>query len=271
MTTRTTLFAASLLALAIPVTTRAQDFWTSIGYSETDARDRLWMGLTGGSLYVPSIPALRTMPAAARNSFIANATSYAKRWTQSADFRQRYAEWRESSKPEKPEALLTTAQRRANDKAELQKAILSMDSVLAQTKGMPEAQAGIKAAIDQQKELIKQIDDPDNPNYSKDVEQALAADHARQSVEYAQSLKDWEAKYPVSAAPVIRATLREFLALSATVDFTARVRKTESGGLVFVLTEHEEKPAAWKALYRAGKETTDALRAAAQQWLAELK
>ena len=271
MSTLKRVFAAALLTFTLAVPAQAQDFWSSLGYAEVDARDRLWMSLTANGLYVPAVAGVRALPQAARNSFITKAASYAKAWTKSADFQQRYAEWRELMKPEKPEALMTTADRRAKDKADLQKVIKSLDSAMAQAKGMPEVQAGIKAAIDAQKAMIKEIDDPANPNYGKDVAEAMAADHANERAEYAKALKEWETKYPVSATPVIRATLREFLALSATVDFAARVRKTESGALIFVKQEYEEKPAAWKAIYRAGKETTDALRSAAQQWLTELR
>jgi hypothetical protein len=274
MSTLRRLFAATLLAILlplVPVPADAQDFWTSLGYSEVDAKDRMWMVLTSGPQYVPSVPGLRSLPAAARISFVNNATSYAKRWTQSADFKQRYADMRESRKPEKPEELMTAADRRAQDKAEMQKLVRSLDSAINEAKGMPEVQAGLRAALQQQKEMIKEIDDPKNPMYGTEAQQAFSEGQAAQRAAYAKSLKEWETTYPVSPTPIIRKSLREFLALSATVDFAARVQKTPEGGVVFVNPEYESKPPGWKALYRAGKETTATLRTAAQQWLTELK
>ena len=63
--------------------------------------------------------------------------------------------------------------------------------------------------------------------------------------------------------------LQAFLDATADVDFGAET--TASGGLKrFVNEEYESKPSEWKMCYRAGKETTEALRAFASEWLAEL-
>lgn len=63
--------------------------------------------------------------------------------------------------------------------------------------------------------------------------------------------------------------LEAFLAATADVDFAAATR--QSGGLkMFEKPEYESKPSEWKMCYRAGKETTEALRAFAQGWLEEL-
>ena len=68
-----------------------------------------------------------------------------------------------------------------------------------------------------------------------------------------------------------RSELRNFLAVSADVDFNAQLVRSAGGKMTFANPDYESKPAAWKALFRSGRETATALRAAAQQWLGELK
>lgn len=67
----------------------------------------------------------------------------------------------------------------------------------------------------------------------------------------------------------LKKRLEAFLAATADVDFAAA---TQGSGTMkrFAKEEYEAKPAEWKMCYRAGKETTEALRAFAQGWLAEL-
>jgi hypothetical protein len=65
--------------------------------------------------------------------------------------------------------------------------------------------------------------------------------------------------------------LRQFLAVCKDVDFNASLLpKGADGKRRFAQTVHEQKPAEWKACYRAGKAPLDAARAAANAWLAEL-
>jgi hypothetical protein len=273
MSTRRQLLTACgvALAIALPSQLAAQDFWSSLGFNEDAVKEKLIHVLIEGSVFPPSVPSLRAMPSAARNSLISTGVSYAKRWTKTPDFSQRYDEYRNGKKPELPEELMTTAQRKAQDKAALQKTIVSLDSVIQQAKGMPEVQAGLRSQIQQLRAEIKAIDDPANPMYSKDAQASLAESHAQLRQEYAKALNEWETRYPANATPRIRENLRAYVALAATVDFAAKTQKHPEGGVTFVNPEYEAKSSEWKALFRAGKETTAALQAAAQQWLTELR
>ena len=93
------LFAAAVLTIALPLHANAQDFWTKLGFHEDEVKLQLMTALYDGFGRVPSIPSLRAMPAAGRNTLTSNAAAYAKRYSQSAEFRQAYADVRESRKP----------------------------------------------------------------------------------------------------------------------------------------------------------------------------
>ena len=69
---------------------------------------------------------------------------------------------------------------------------------------------------------------------------------------------------------LLKKRLQEILDITADVDYAAELKDGYNGKKVFVNPAYEKKAAEWKLAYRAGKTTTDAVRAAAQQWLAEL-
>jgi hypothetical protein len=68
----------------------------------------------------------------------------------------------------------------------------------------------------------------------------------------------------------LKKALEAFLKNTENVDFTA-VTKSSGGLKVFEKSEYEAKPREWKMCYRAGKETSEAIRAFASGWLDELK
>ncbi len=69
---------------------------------------------------------------------------------------------------------------------------------------------------------------------------------------------------------IIVKQLKQFLDLSATVDFTAQTVQ-KGNKLVFVNPAYEAKSAAWKLCFRCGKEAVTGTRKFALQWLNELQ
>jgi hypothetical protein len=64
--------------------------------------------------------------------------------------------------------------------------------------------------------------------------------------------------------------LQSFLTATADVDYAAATHS--NGSLkIYDKAEYESKPREWKLCYRAGHETGEAIRAFAENWLAELK
>ena len=82
--------------------------------------------------------------------------------------------------------------------------------------------------------------------------------------------KEFDARYPANPELFIASRLREFLAVSATVPADAALAR-RGDKMVFVDPALESKPEYWKQLYRAGKPSVDAARAAATSWLATLE
>jgi hypothetical protein len=76
-----------------------------------------------------------------------------------------------------------------------------------------------------------------------------------------------EGKYPAKPADAVKLRLQEFLDLSATVDFSAKLTSTRR----FENSEYEAKPNEWKACYRAGEPVVKAAREEVEKWLKEIQ
>ena len=77
---------------------------------------------------------------------------------------------------------------------------------------------------------------------------------------------DDEKRFPADANVLIKQRLKEFLDVSATVDFDARLN-----GSMFANPEYEAKSGQWKMCFRAGKAVVEAAREEAKAWLKELE
>jgi hypothetical protein len=106
----------------------------------------------------------------------------------------------------------------------------------------------------QQRELLRQM-----------TEAACVEDKQR----YEQELKNWEEQFPADFRVLIKKRISAFLAMSADVDYAAKLAP-RGDKMVFVSDDYEQKSPEWKICFRAGKEATDAARVFAKTWLAEL-
>jgi hypothetical protein len=83
-------------------------------------------------------------------------------------------------------------------------------------------------------------------------------------------MQEFEKRYPADPRALIAMRLRHFLDVTSDVNYAARLVVKDKKN-VFADAALEAKPAAWKIAFRAGKPATDAARAFAQKWLADLK
>jgi hypothetical protein len=199
--------------------------------------------LSSGSLRIPAYHSLRAVATGDRAAIATETVQYLKAYCASQDFRDAYQAERERYRPQ---------EQAPTDPA-----------LLAQQKSI------INEAIKQYEELAKSM----TGTAKKEMEKAIATyrDELRKIENpNAEALKKWEAEYPARPDGKIRARLQEFLALTADVDFGAKLYKGSSGKMYFEKTEYQNKSAEWKMCYRAGEAATAAVRRAASQWLATL-
>lgn len=244
---------------------RAADVLSQLGIPPESAREAV-TSVLNGALTNPGLPAkaFKLAPPSARAEMAMGGMAWLKSYAASAEFRQAYAAIRANNKPAAPpfdgtpeEELQKGIDEAKAQQEESKKAIASLP---------PEQRKPIEETLQAAQATIAQMETPEMRKTRLEAIRTARADRTKQ---YEQELQNWKRDYPESASPLIAKRLREFLALSADVDFTAATRAKDRR-MVFENATYEQKPAQWKMCYRAGKEATSIVRAAAQAWLKEL-
>lgn len=250
---------------SLAVMAQAADVLSQLGITLQAARDAVNSVINAG-VYNPGLPAaaFKLLPAAARAEAATAGVAWLKTYTATAEFKQQYAQIRETHKPSAPEFAGTPEEelKKADEEAKQQ----AEESKKALASLPPDQRAQIEEVMKAAQAMVAQMNTPEMRKMRLDAIKAARADRTKQ---YEQELATWKRDYPESAGPVIAKRLREFLAASADVDFTAKL-VSKGGKMVFENQAYEQKPGQWKMCFRAGKEATTAARAAAQAWLKDL-
>lgn len=204
-----------------------------------------------GSLAVPSVPApLRALAATQRKEAVEALGGRAKAYFASEAFKKRWTQEHGGRYQDADEARrkVESEQARKQGQARADKNLAEAEKMMSMMP--PEMQEQMRAKI------AKARADQARKEAKRNARQeAAAADQGAQSV-------------PDSKV-ALRKALQGFLRASEGVDFAAPL---VYGGprATFSNPVYEAKPGAWKACYRAGRQATEAARAYAKAWLAEL-
>jgi hypothetical protein len=237
--------------------------------SKEGAEQYVWSNCSNNAFYFPYPGELKNAPANEKTAIVKIVGEFSKAYVNSSAFQQQYAQYREDMKPQPPEAPKKAADMKKEQKEQMQKSLDEM--VKARDKAPADQKAMYDSTIEMFKTQLKEMDDPDNQMYSSDMDSYMQQGYEQQMEQYNQQVAEWEQEHPVDSKGIVKAWLQKFLSVSATVDFNAKTRTNQYGKKVFELSEYEEQSDLWKLCYRAGKETTQAGRAYAQEWLKELK
>jgi hypothetical protein len=256
----TCVFVGSLVVAAY-----AADVLAQLGITPQAAKEAVDSVINSG-VYNPGLPAgaFRLLPPPARAEAAAAGVAWLKTYAASPEFRQQYAQIRETHKPAPPSFTGTPEDElKKADEEQKQQAEESMKALAS----LPAAQrAQIEEAMKAAQAMTAQMNTPEMRKLRLD---AIKAQRTERTTQYEQELATWNRTYPETAAPLVAKRLREFLAASADVDFTAKLVARE-GRMAFENPAYEQKPGQWKMCFRAGREATAAARAGVQAWLKEL-
>jgi hypothetical protein len=259
------LIALGVCVCALGVGAHAQDVLSQLGITPLAARVAVNSVISSG-IQNPGLPAqaFKLLPAAARGPMAAAGAAWLKTYTRSPEFTQQYAQVRQAHKPPPPQFDGTPDDELK--KADLEQARQAEESRKAIAALPAEQRAQIEQSMNAAQAMTARMNTPEMRKTRLD---GITAARAARTQEYEQAVAAWTRDYPENPAPIVVKRLREFLAISADVDFNA-VLAPRNGKMVFENQSYEEKPAPWKICYRAGKEATTAARAAVQAWLKEL-
>ena len=253
---------AVVLLVALPLAAAAADGLSQLGLTVPAVKEAIGSIVTAG-VSNPGLPAaaFKALPPAARAQAVTAAAGWVKTYTATPEFKAQYVTLRDSHKPDAPTWDTTPEQ-------ELQKADDEQKKQMEESKqaiaSLPaEQRNALEEALKSAADMAAKMNTPESRKMRLDM---IKAGRAEETKQYQDSLAKWKQDYPDDPRPVIARRLREFLQLSADVDYAAKLNANGT----FANPAYQAKPSQWKMCYRAGREATGAARAAAEAWLKEL-
>jgi flagellar biosynthesis GTPase FlhF len=259
-----------VIILAVTRTTMAQtgaDALASLKINPTDAAGAaLDMLRTGSAYHQQAFETFKALAAGDRAAVVKSGLAWIRSYTASSAFASEYAAFRDGHKPELPEAVPTLEEYFARQKKDLEaqaaESRKTMEAVDSETK------KAMEAAYKQMRDQILSMEkDADQRNIIAEI---LEMQRAERQNQYTEKLAAWNRDFPEDPETLISARIREFLEMSADVDFSAKL-VDNNGILIFENEDYEARSQDWKLCYRAGKEATAAARAFLEKWLGELE
>ena len=244
----------------------AQDHLATLGISEGRAREAVFDSFVSNAVSLAGKPAAFIAASPAARVAIVNFTlTLARTFAESDDFKRRYADHREANGPDPLPELPTADAILKKQRDGFEQQVLEMRKIFDQI--TPEQRATLEAGW---KDMREQLTNLETGPKREELDRALAQQRAAQVRERELAMKQLEGVYPTDPRALVAMRLRRFLDLSGNVAYGAQL-VDKQGKKVFADPGLEAMPAEWKLCFRAGKPATDAARAFAQKWLADLQ
>jgi len=221
---------------------------------------------TGRTYHEQAFETFRALAAGDRAAVVKSGLAWIKSYAASSEFTSGYAAFRDSHKPEPPEAVPTVEEYFAKQKKDLEAQVAESRKALEAADA--ETRKTLETAFKQMRDqILSKEKDADQRNV---IAQMLEMQRSEQQNEYTEKLAAWNRNFPEDPETLISGRIREFLEMSADVDFSAKLLE-KNGVKVFGNEDYEARSQSWKLCYRAGKEATLAARAFLEKWLGELE
>ena len=244
----------------------AQSGLIGFGVRDGEVKGRLAEAILEGHLPIyPNAKLYYAATPASRVAFVRAFLATAKAATETAVFKADYAKRREGAKPDSPEAKGSADQQLSDQQAEQRKKLEESRAEIA--KMPPDMQKQMKDMLKtMEDQLNQQANDPTQKTAMKQIIETQAQEEQEK---YKRSMTEWSSAYPEHPSAAIAKRLKEFLALTADMDFDAKLEAV-GGKQRFANSQYESKDSDWKLCYRAGREPVAAARAFATDWLHQL-
>lgn len=265
------LFLLAIVSLGFTVNhlydDKVKNILSQLKLSEDNAEMTIFSNLSRPSFYIPGVAALKKIAVGERPSVALFAAEYIKQQTTTQEFIKRYNEYREKKKPALPEKPQPVSEMKEQYRKQLEESIANTDKMIQQ---LPDMKATFEESKKSMQQQLAELDDPNNPMFSADMEKLMTDGYNQQMEIYNQKVAGWEEEYPANNPDkMIKKWLNTFLENTGNVDFSAETKEV-NGKIVFVNQNYERKSHMWKLCFRAGKETVETARTFAEKWLREL-
>jgi len=257
--------AVGVLMIASGVAIRGADIFAQLGIPVQSAQQAA-VAIISNGVSNPGLPSasFKLLPPPVRAELATAGVAWLKTYTASADFKARYDSLRQTHKPQAPQFEGTPDDELKKEDEEQKRQADESRQALATLPA--EQRRAVEQALAASAAALAKMNTPEQRKLRLDAIRAYRAERAK---EFELAMANWQREYPDHPGPAIAKRLREFLAVSADVDFDAPL-KTQDGRSRFENPAYEAKSAPWKLCYRAGREATTAARAAVSQWLTEI-
>lgn len=256
------------IALAIAVTVSgAPDVLQQLSVSKADAVQDVLSALANGSPNYHRVrQGFKAANPAARAALVEQVMAWTKAYVSSAQFGKDYAAYREQAKPTAPEAGQSVDAELAAQKREHDQALAEMKAAL---KDMPpEMRKEMEKTIRETEKAFKEMQN--DSEFQSGQREQIELERKGVQDQYKEDVKRWNEEYPADPRVLVKQRLRDFLAATENVDYDAKL-VARGSKMRFASDAYEGKEWSWKLAYRAGKPATEAARAFAKGWLAELR
>lgn len=247
------------------VAAAAQDHLASLGITEGRAKEAVFDSFIAGTVSLAGKnEVFKAATAPARVAMVNFALTLARAFVESDDFTRRYADHREANGPDPlpddqgVDAVL--AKQRAGFEQQVEQMRKLFDQIT------PEQRTTLEQGWD---DMRRQLTEMETGPRRAEIDKALKEQRAAMVVQREAAMKELDAMWPPDPRALVAGRLRRFLEVSRDVAYDARLVDRD-GKKVFADEALEAKPGEWKMCFRAGKPATDAARAFAQKWLADL-
>ena len=246
----------------------AQSVTTQLGITEGRAKEAVFDSFMAGAVSLAGKAEVFTAASPqARAAMVSAATTLARAFTESAEFKQRYADHREANGPDPLPPEQTADQVLAKQRAGFEDQVTALRKQFADDSITPEQKATLEEGFEA---MRAQFTAMETGPKKTELEGVLKAQRAQQVGVFAAATKAFDATYPSDPRALVAMRLRAFLDATRDIDFTAKL-VAQDKLQKFADPALEAKPAEWKMCFRAGKPATDAAREFARKWLADLQ
>ncbi|MBO9562628.1 MAG: hypothetical protein J7621_07635 [Niastella sp.] len=253
--------------LSFKAVTRYADFWEQIGTNKQSGTWSIKESFLNARFYYRG-KNFRNILTGDRAAVAKDLLTYTKEYVNTEEFAKEYETHRQRNKPAEPEKGKTPEAVRQKFIDDTKKGIESTEKFIKSTNDA-EMKKAMNESLTVLKSTLKDYEDP-NSEVIKLMIEGEKQQYEYKLKSYQNDLKAWEETYPASIKEMIKTRLQQVLSATSNVDYNAQL-VARDGLKRFAKPDYERKSAEWKMAFRAGKETTEAVRAFAKQWLQELQ
>jgi hypothetical protein len=262
---------AGTLAAMVVASAFAQGALAQLGLTNAEAAAFVMSEVRGpassrqSEIAVAGTRAFLKLPPAARAAAASGLFAWAKAHVNSPAFKASYAAHRKGLLPTERQYARTVQE---EVKKEMDDNLAGFENLRQAAENMPPAQRA--AMLEQVNAARAQFT---NPEFIKQLEAAKTAERARESQSRAESAAEIDKTTPADPNILVARRLREFLDVTATVNFAARTISLTLGSDGIEFLDRADRAMHWMAQEAAivGPEATAAARTAAAAWLKEIQ